>query len=238
MNNVLIFAGGSGSRINSRARPKQFLQFYGKELIIHTIENFQNHNEIDSIVIVCIKDWISYLEKILVKFGIDKVRKIVPGGSTGQESIYNGLFAIKENSSKDDIVLVHDGVRPFVNENLISNCIKMVAEKGSAVTVTPAIETIVTLENGKIETITDRSKCFHAKAPQCFYVDDLYSAHQKAREDGNSNMIDSASLMKYYGHELHTIQGDPDNIKITTPADFYTFKALYEVRENQQIFGI
>lgn len=238
MNNVLIFAGGSGSRINSRARPKQFLHFYGKELIIHTIENFQNHNEIDNIVIVCIKEWISYLEKILVKFGIDKVSKIVPGGSTGQESIYNGLFAIKENSGKDDIVLVHDGVRPFVNENLISNCIKMVKEKGSAITVTPAIETIVTLENGKIETITDRSTCYHAKAPQCFYVDNLYSAHQKAREDGNLNMIDSASLMKYYGHELYTIQGDPDNIKITTPADFYTFKALYEVRENQQIFGI
>lgn len=238
MNNVLIFAGGSGSRINSRARPKQFLQFFGKELIIHTIENFQYHNEIDNIVIVCITEWISYLEKILVKFGIDKIRKIVPGGSTGQESIYNGLFAIKEKSGKDDIVLVHDGVRPFVNENLISNCIKMVKEKGSAITVTPAIETIVTLENGKIETITDRSTCYHAKAPQCFYFDDLYCAHQKAIEDGKLNMIDSASLMKYYGHELYTIQGDPDNIKITTPADFYTFKALYEVRENQQIFGI
>ena len=238
MNTVLIFAGGSGTRMNSRARPKQFLQFYGKELIIHTLENFQNHPEIDSIVVVCIEDWILYLEKLLSKYEIDKVKKIVPGGRTGQESIYNGLCAIKEFSKPNDIVLVHDGVRPFVNENLISDCIKTVKEKGSAITVTPAIETIVTLEDGRIKTITDRSKCFHAKAPQCFYVDELFEAHKKAINDGNLNMIDSASLMKFYGHELYTVLGNFDNIKITTPADFYTFKALYEVRENQQIFGL
>lgn len=238
MNNVLIFAGGSGTRMNSKGRPKQFLQFYGKELIIHTLENFQNHSEIDNIIVVCIEDWIPYLEKLIIKFGIDKVRKIVSGGVTGQESIYKGVLAVKNISKEKDIILVHDGVRPFVNEDLISNCIKTVKEHGSAITVTPAIETIVTLDDGRINTITDRSKCFHAKAPQCFYVDDLLSAHEQARKDGNLNMIDSASLMKFYGHELYTVPGNFDNIKITTPADFYTFKALYEVRENQQIFGL
>lgn len=238
MNNVLIFAGGSGTRMNSKGRPKQFLQFYGKELIIHTLENFQNHPEIDNIVVVCIEDWIPYLEKILVKFGIDKVRKVVSGGNTGQESIYKGLLAVKEISNEEDIILVHDGVRPFVNSDLISNCINCVKEHGSAITVTPAIETIVTLDDGRVESITDRSKCFLAKAPQCFYVGDLLSAHEQARKDGNLNMIDSASLMKFYGHELYTVVGNFDNIKITTPADFYTFKALYEVRENQQIFGL
>lgn len=238
MNNVLIFAGGSGSRMNSKSRPKQFLQFYGKELIIHTLENFQQHLEIDNIVVVCIEDWIPYLQKLLVKYEIDKVRAVVSGGSTGQESIYKGLVALKSISSDKDIVLVHDGVRPFVSEDLISNCIKSVKEYGSAITVTPAIETIVTLDNGKINSITDRSKCFHAKAPQCFYINDLLLAHEKAIKDGNLNMIDSASLMKFYGYELYTVVGNFDNIKITTPADFYTFKALYEVRENQQIFGL
>lgn len=238
MNNVLIFAGGSGTRMNSKGRPKQFLQFYGKELIIHTLENFQQHSEIDNIVVVCIEDWIPYLEKLIVKYEIDKVRKIVSGGSTGQESIYKGLLAVKSISLEKDIVLVHDGVRPFVNEELITNCIESVKNYGSAITVTPAIETIVTLDNGKINSITDRSKCFHAKAPQCFYVDDLLNAHEQAIKDGNTNMIDSASLMKFYGHELYTVVGNFDNIKITTPADFYTFKALYEVRENQQIFGL
>ena len=238
MNNALIFAGGSGSRMNSRGRPKQFLQFYGKELIIHTLENFQNHSEIDGIVVVCIEDWIPYLEKLLEKYQIDKVRKIVSGGATGQESIYKGICAIREFAEKESIVLVHDGVRPFINEDLISNCIESVKEHGSAITVTPAIETIVTTENGKITSITDRSKCYHAKAPQCFYLEELYKAHEKARADGNINMIDSASLMKFYGADLYTVEGNFDNIKITTPADFYTFKALYEVREQQQIFGL
>ena len=238
MNNVVIFAGGSGSRMNSRARPKQFLQFYGKELIIHTLENFQNHPEIDNIVVVCIADWISYLKKLLEKYQIDKVRIVVSGGLTGQESIYKGLCAMHEFAPDDSIVLVHDGVRPFVNEELISNCIKSVKEFGSAITVTPAIETIVTTENGKISSITDRSKCYHAKAPQCFVLGELLAAHNKARSENNLNMIDSASLMKHYGHELYIVQGDFDNIKITTPADFYTFKALYEVREQQQIFGL
>ncbi|SEQ46469.1 2-C-methyl-D-erythritol 4-phosphate cytidylyltransferase [Treponema bryantii] len=238
MNNALIFAGGSGTRMNSRAKPKQFLQFYGKELIIHTLENFQNHPEIDNIVIVCIEDWIPFLNKLLDKYQIDKVRKVVPGGSSGQESIYNGLCAIKEFAPDDSVVLVHDGVRPFVNENIISECITSVKEHGSAITVTPAIETIATITDGKITSITDRSKCFHAKAPQCFVMGELLAAHEKARKEGNTNMIDSASLMKYYGHDLYTVQGNFDNIKITTPADFYTFKALYEVREQQQIFGL
>ena len=238
MNNALIFAGGSGTRMNSRSRPKQFLQFYGKELIIHTLENFQNHPGIDSIVVVCIEDWIPYLHKILQKYGIDKVRKVVSGGTTGQESIYKGLCAINDYAPADSVVLVHDGVRPFVNEQLISDCIKSVREHGSAITVTPAIETIVTTDGGKIASITDRSKCYHAKAPQCFILGDLFNAHKKAREEGNTNMIDSASLMQFYGHELYTVQGNFDNIKITTPADFYTFKALYEVREQQQIFGL
>ena len=238
MTNVLIFAGGSGSRMNSRARPKQFLQFYGKELIIHTLENFQNHPQIDNIVVVCIEDWIPYLEKLLDKYQIDKVRKVVPGGSTGQESIYKGLCSLHDFAPDDSIVLVHDGVRPFVNETLISECIRSVKGHGSAITVTPAIETIVTTADGKITSITDRSKCYHAKAPQCFILKEILAAHEKALEEGNLNMIDSASLMKYYGHELYTVQGNFDNIKITTPADFYTFKALYEVREQQQIFGL
>lgn len=239
MTNALVFAGGSGTRMNSKSKPKQFLQFYGKELIIHTIENFQNHFEIDAITVVCIESWIPYLKKILDKYGIDKVKTVVSGGSTGQESIFKGLKAIKEfDNDEKSIVLIHDGVRPFINDDVISECIKTVKEKGSAITVVPATETIITAENGRILSITDRSKCCLARAPQCFYLNDIIEAHEKAVEDGNTNMIDSASLMRLYGHELYTVQGNIDNIKITTPADFYTFKALYEVRENQQIFGL
>ena len=238
MNNVLIFAGGAGRRMNSRSKPKQFLKLYGKEIIIHTLENFQNHPEIDNIVVVCIKGWINYLQRLLAQYGMDKVRIIVAGGKTGQESIYNGLCTLSDFAPKDSIVLVHDGVRPFVTDTLISDCIKSVKKNGSAITVTPAIETIVELNGKKISAITDRSKCYHAKAPQCFYLGDLLKAHEKAIKDGNTNMIDSASLMQYYGHNLYVVPGSADNIKITTPADFYTFRALYDARENQQIFGL
>ncbi len=238
LNNALIFAGGSGSRMNSRSRPKQFLQFYGKELIIHTLENFQNHPEIDGIVVVCISEWIPYLEKLVNKYELDKVASIVPGGDSGQQSIYKGLVALKFFAPDDSVVLVHDGVRPFVSESLISDCISSVMLFGSAITVTPSIETVVAIEQNRVVGITDRSKCYHAKAPQCFRLGELLAAHQQAQQDGLLDMVDSATLMHHYGKELHTVQGEFDNIKITTPADFYTFKALYEVREQQQIWGL
>lgn len=235
---ALIFAGGVGNRMNSNAKPKQFLQLFGKEIIIHTLENFQNNPNIDGIVVVCKHNWIDFLQKLLNKYDIDKVKCITPGGDTGQLSIYNGLCSIEKELENESIVLVHDGVRPFVNDKLINDCIESVERFGSAITVVPAIETIVSIENDEIQTITDRSKCYHAKAPQCFYLSDLLSAHRKALQDHIMNMIDSASLMKYYGHSLHPVLGNYDNIKITTPTDFYTSRALYEVRENQQIFGI
>ena len=238
MNNVLIFAGGAGRRMNSRSKPKQFLKLYGKEIIIHTLENFQNHPEVDNIVVVCIKGWVSYLQNLLAQYGMDKIRLIVAGGKTGQESIYNGLCALSDFAPEDSIVLVHDGVRPFVTDTLISDCIKSVKKNGSAITVTPAVETIVELDGKKIQTITDRSKCYLAKAPQCFYLGDLLKAHRKALKDSKTGMIDSATLMKTYGYDLYVVQGNTDNIKITTPADFYAFRALYDARENQQIFGL
>ena len=240
MNTVVIFAGGSGNRMNSKARPKQFLQFYGKELIVHTIENFQNHREIDQIVVACKEDWIDYMQQLVHKYDLTKVASVVAGGETGQMSIYNGLVAIEQLAINDphSVVLIYDGVRQFVDESLISSCIESVKQHGSAITVVPATETIVTTEDNQIKTITDRSKCYLAKAPQCFHLDEILATHRIAQQEGNINTIDSASLMQHYGHTLHTVPGNFDNIKITTPADFYTFRALYEVRENQQIFGL
>jgi 2-C-methyl-D-erythritol 4-phosphate cytidylyltransferase len=240
MNIALIFAGGTGIRMNTVAQPKQFLQLYGKEIIIHTIENFENHNEIDAIVVVCIEEWIPFLRTLLDKYNIEKVKWIVPGGETGQDSIYRGLSAIKNNVPDDSVILIHDGVRPLITGKLISDCIASVIAHGSAITVTPEIETVVSIDDNdrKITSITDRSNCFHAKAPQCFRLADIWRGHTLARENGFTNMIDSASLMKHYGYELYAVQGDYENIKITTASDFYIFRALYEARENSQVFGI
>ena len=240
MNIALIFAGGSGVRMKNSSKPKQFLQLYGKEIIIHTIENFEKHPEIDTIVIVCIEEWIPFLKSLLDKYNIEKVRWIVSGGTTGQESIYKGLLAVKDNVPDDSVILVHDGVRPLINQKLISDCIESVLANGSAITITPEIETVVYVnkDDNMINKITDRSNCFHAKAPQCFRLSDIFNAHKLALADGCNNIIDSASLMNQYGYKLFTIQGEFENIKITTASDFYILRALYEVRENSQVFGV
>lgn len=239
MNIALIFAGGSGKRMNSKSKPKQFLELHGKEIIIYTLEHFERHPQIDAIVVVCIKEWIEYLKTALKKNNIEKVKWIVPGGETGQDSIFNGLKTIYENYSEDSIVLIHDGVRPLINAELISSNIQSVKECGSAVTVAPVVETVMLTEHkNKVYKSIEREKCCMAKAPQSFFLKDIYAAHQKAISEGIHTKIDSATMMSDYGFSLHTVECGSENIKITTPADFYIFRALIDARENSQIFGI
>lgn len=237
MKNVaVIFAGGSGKRMNTVARPKQFLEFRGKPIIIYTLELFDNHPQIDGIVIACLEDWIPYLEKLIRKFEISKVVKIVPGGNTGQDSIYAGLEAAY-NFSPNSIVLIHDGVRPLITEQTITDNIECVRQYGSCITCIPAVETfVVSKQNGELD-IPSRADSLIARAPQSFYLKDILSAHRRAQEEQRHDFIDSCSMMSYYGYKLHTIIGPMENIKITTPTDYFIFKAMVDVHENQQIFG-
>lgn len=240
MNIALIFAGGTGVRMNSKSKPKQFLELHGKAIIIHTLEVFERHKEIDAIVVVCLEDWIGYLEDLIKKAYLDKVVKIVSGGKNSQESQYRGLNAVKElyDTDQETIVLIHDGVRPLVDEETISKNIKSVQEHGSAITVTPAIETVIMVDDQKmVERVVDRSACRVAKAPQSFYFRDIFTAHERAIAENKLNFIDSASLMIHYDFKLHTVDGLSENIKITTPSDFYIFRAMWEAKENKQIFG-
>lgn len=238
MNIAVIFAGGSGSRMHTKSRPKQFLEYQGKPIIIYTLELFDNHPMIDGIVVACVEDWIPFLEKMLKKFEINKVVKIVNGGYSGQESIYNGLIAAKGISdSGEDIVLIHDGVRPLITEQTITDNIETVRKEGSCITCIPATETfVVTQDNGGLE-IPTRANSLIARAPQSFYLKDILSAHEQARHEGRNDFIDSCSMMHHYGHKLGRIIGPMENIKITTPTDYFIFKAMVEVHENQQIFG-
>ena len=238
---ALIFAGGTGSRMNSRSKPKQFLSLFGKPIIIHTLEHFEYCEEVDSIAVVCRESWIEYLKQQLKVNYFEKIRWIVPGGDTGQQSIYNGLKAICEacEDPGGTIVLIHDGVRPLISNQLISDNIAAVRQFGSAITVTRAVETVImTEEKNEIVEILNRSNAKIAKAPQGFYLKDILAAHEQAIADGISKMIDSASLMRHYGRTLHTVDGPLENIKITTPSDYYTFRAIYEAKENSQIFGL
>ena len=240
MNIGVIFAGGVGSRMHSKVRPKQFLELYNKPIIIHTLEHFEYNEEIDAIVIACIKDWIPYLEKLLYKFRIEKVQKIVPGGETGQLSIYNGLKAAKEIAGEEkSIVLIHDGVRPLINPELLSANIASVKKYGSSITAGVVKETIVVVNDDlDVEQVPSRAKSRVAKAPQSFWLDEILSIHELALSDGHYNFIDSCTLMKEYGKQLHMIDGPYENIKITSPEDFYTMRAILEAKENNQIYGL
>lgn len=239
MNIAIIFAGGTGTRMNTKSVPKQFLELHGKPVLIYTLEHFDRHPEIDQIVLVCLESWIDYAKRILKKFQITKVTKIVPGGKTGQESIWNGIAAAHEISTdENDIVLIHDGVRPLIDADTIKRCLSCVKEHGNAITTTPAIETIfVNGQNGQVGEIFNRSKCAMARAPQCFYLKDIYAAHRRAQAEGKTDFIDSAMLMQYYGASLQMVNGPVENIKITTPTDFYLFRALLDAKENMQIVG-
>lgn len=238
MNIAVIFAGGAGRRMHTKSRPKQFLEYQGKPIIIYTLELFDNHPMIDGIVVACVEGWIPFLEKMLKKFEITKVREIVSGGETGQDSIYNGLVASKKISTgKDDVVLIHDGVRPLITEQTITDNIETVRREGSCITCIPATETfIVSQEDGSLE-IPTRANSLIARAPQSFYLKDILEAHEQASAEGRHDFIDSCSMMHYYGHKLGRVVGPMENIKITTPTDYFVFKAMVEVHENQQIFG-
>ena len=240
MNTALIFAGGAGRRMHSAGKPKQFLELPGKPIIIHPLEHFDRHPEIDAIAEVCNADRIDYLKDQLERWRIKKVRWLVPGGETSQESTRAGLGILEANCDpRDTIVLIHDGVRPLITEKVISDNIAAVKEYGNAITAAPAIETIITVdENEDVTELIDRQSCRLARAPQSFYLSDIIAMHQKAMADNYDKMIDPASLMIHYGKKLHLGESPAENIMITTPSDFYIFKAIQEARENMQILGL
>lgn len=239
MNIGVIFAGGIGARMHSKEKPKQFLELHGKPIIVYTLEHFEKNPEIDAVVVSCLEEWIPYLQELLYRFRIEKVKKIVPGGSTGQRSIYNGLCAAEELAGGERaIVLIHDGVRPLISPELLSENIRCVKEHGSAVTAGIVKETIVVIDENKcVEHVPSREKSRVAKAPQSFWLDDIIGVHRRAMKDGVTSAIDSCTLMKQYGYTLFMVDGPYDNIKITTPDDYYTMRALIDAKENSQLFG-
>ncbi|RJV45104.1 2-C-methyl-D-erythritol 4-phosphate cytidylyltransferase [Coprococcus sp. AF19-8AC] len=240
MNIAVIFAGGVGSRMHSKERPKQFLEMYNKPIIIHTIEHFENHPMVDAIVVVCVEDWIDYCKSLLYKFRIEKVKAVVPGGVTGQMSIYSGLKAAKIISGDEkSIVLIHDGVRPLINDKVITDNINSVEENGSAITTAVVKETILVVNDGTstIDYVPSRKNSRVARAPQSFWLDDILAAHEKAISEEITDYIDSCTMMQHYGFNLFLVDGPGENIKITTPEDFYTMRAILEAKENAQIYG-
>lgn len=239
MNIAIVFAGGSGVRMGTGI-PKQFLEVNGKPIIVHTLQLFQYHREIDKIYVSTIKEYISYVEELVQEYRLTKVQAIVAGGDSAQESIYNGLKKSAEENDGESIVLLHDGVRPFVSYEVISNNIDSVLKNGNAITCMPCNETILISKDGKlVNDVPKRNISFTAQAPQSFYLKDIIDAHEKirSRDTGYENMVDACTIYNTLGLDVFLIEGNRGNIKVTTPEDVYIFQALIRYKENEQVFG-
>ena len=196
------------------------------ELLWHALRN------------VCKKEYIDTCKAFINKFRVQKVIDVISGGETGQDSIYQGLVAAKTISDGDkDIVLIHDGVRPLITTQTITDNIEKVMKEGSCITCIPATETFVVCQPDGSLKIPSRADSLIARAPQSFYLEDILQAHEQARSEGRHDFIDSCTMMHHYGHQMGKVIGPMENIKITTPTDYFVFKAMVEVHENQQIFG-
>ena len=191
-NIAVIFAGGTGQRMKNQACPKQFLKLHGKPVLAFTLECFERHEQIDAIILASLPDWIGYCWELAETYHIEKLAAVVPGGRTSQASIHNGLEKARDLYGEDAVALIHDGVRPFIDVETITKCIQCVHKNGSAITVSPAVETIMTENScGRVGQILDRSHCQLVRAPQCFYIRDILRAHERTRGDGGLEFIDS-----------------------------------------------
>ena len=209
--------------------PKQFIEVDGKTVLAYTLEGFQNHPDIDAIEVVCIKGWEDVLEREAGKYGITKLRWIVPGGATGQESIRNGVFALEDKCAADDIVIIHDGIRPLVDAVVLTDVVAKAKEFGNAVTSLPYNEQIFLVDEKDPQTTTafiPRETLRRVSTPQAYRFDLLDSRYHEAFERGigihGSHYTNT--MMVELGVRLHFAAGSDKNIKLTTPDDLAIFK--------------
>lgn len=228
---VILTAGGIGSRIGSDI-PKQFIHVNDKPVIVYTMEAFQRHPSVDGIVVACLEGWEKVLLAYSSNFGITKLMSVVTGGHTNQESIANALGALEGTAADDDLILLHDGNRPLVEQSIISSAISTAEREGSAVTAIPATEVIVRKDTEDGLTAHEsirRESLARTQTPHVMGYCDLIELHTRAKHD----RVDSAALpelLAHYGRTIHLTPGDEMNFKITTVSDLEIFKALIGVR--------
>ena len=230
-NIAILIAGGSGQRMGQDI-PKQFLNVEDKPVIVYTMEAFEKHPNIDGIIVVCIKGWEEILRAYAKQFNITKLKEIVPGGECGQASIKNGLDVAKGLYSDEDIVLIHDAIRPMISQEIISDNIAKCMMYGNAITVIPCAEAMLQTDN-QIESDEqiDRSKLKRTQTPQAFKLGDILDAHREAKEKGITDSIASCTLYIELGRKVYFSNGSEKNVKLTTPDDLEIFKALLTVKK-------
>ncbi|MBR1862708.1 MAG: 2-C-methyl-D-erythritol 4-phosphate cytidylyltransferase [Ruminococcus sp.] len=229
---ALIIAGGSGNRMGQDI-PKQFLTVNEKPVIVYTLEAFQSHPEIDAIAVVCIEGWEHVLQAYAKQFNITKLKHIVPGGENGQGSIRNGVYELEKNYGKDDIVLIHDAIRPMVSAEIISDCITKTRKYGNAITVIPCAEAMMQTEDAVVSTGSyPRDKLKRTQTPQGFKIGDIAQLHRDALAAGITNSVASCTLMIEMGKQVYFSNGSEKNIKLTTVDDIDIFKALLAAKRS------
>lgn len=222
----LLIAGGSGNRMHQDI-PKQFLTVNEKPVIVYTLEAFQSHPEIDAIAVVCIEGWDQVLWAYAKQFNISKLQYVVPGGKNGQDSIRNGVYELEKHFAPDDIVLIHDAIRPMVSAEIISDNTRVARDKGNAITVIPCAEALMQTEDGKVSVGSyPRDRLKRTQTPQAFYIKDICDLHRRALEAGITNSVASCTLMIEMGEQVYFSSGSEKNIKLTTIEDIDIFKAL------------
>lgn len=228
MNYALIIAGGSGNRMGQDI-PKQFMHVDNCPIIIHTLLAFEKHPDIDGIAVVCLKGWETVLQSYANQFSVTKLKWIFPGGQNGQESIHNGIIGLKDaGCSTQDLVLIHDAVRPLLSPDIISSNIAICKAYGYAITGIQCREAILESEDGfTTRTSIPRDKLIRTQTPQTFRLGNILKMHEKAAEQGINNSVASCTLIaELQAAEMHVVPGSEKNIKITTTEDLEILKAL------------
>ena len=223
---ALIIAGGTGARMHQDI-PKQFLTVNEKPVIVYTLEAFQNHPEVDSIAVVCVDGWEQMVRAYARQFNITKLEHVVSGGENGQASIRNGVFELEKFFDSDDVVLIHDAIRPMISAEIISDCIMKTKQYGNAITAIPCAEAMLTTTDGEMSDKTyPRDNLKRTQTPQGFRLGEICDLHREALSKGITNSVASCTLMTELGRKVYFSQGSEKNIKLTTVDDIDIFKAL------------
>lgn len=230
MNIALIIAGGVGARMHQNI-PKQFLTVEERPVIVYTLEAFQRHSDIDAIAVVCLEGWENVLWAYANQFNITKLKHIIPGGKNGQDSIRNGVYELEKHYSSDDIVLIHDAIRPLVSQEIISDCIVKTKQHGCAIATIPCAEAMVITEDSETsEACYPRDNLKRTQTPQGFSIGKICDLHRRALEKGITNSVASVTLMIEMGEKVYFSAGSEKNLKLTTIEDIDIFKALLHVK--------
>lgn len=229
---AIILAGGVGSRVGAD-KPKQFVEVLNKPILAYTIEIFERHTEIDAIEIVCHREWKVYLENIVSKYNYKKVKWIVEGGDTFQASVINGINNLRDKIKEKDYVLIQYGAAPFTSEKIVTDVIRVMKEKDSAVTATPCFQLIGSMDGKTSNSWVDRDKLIQIACPYGFRYSYLLNIYKKAKEQGLIEKIEphTTSLIYALGEHLNLAYGDQTNIKITTKEDLALFEGYVLMKQ-------